>query len=352
MKRAITLICAYLLLMLLVACGNNSVSATDEGATSMPQTESKTDESNDVVSEESNVGGEIITQSDSSILVVNFSCTGNTKPIAEKVADYLNADFYEIVPAIPYTDADINYSDDNCRANKEQADDSARPEIAGDKVDVNAYDTVIISFPIWWGKEPRIIDTFMETYDLSGKILTCFCTSGGSGITTAESNLRAYVSDGRWLDGMRFEAGASDDELENWISSIGLTPALNEETENPDMVNKMKVQIGEYTFTATLEENEAVNELIEMMKEGPVVLDLDDYSGFEKVGSLGKSLTRSDKQTTTENGDIVLYSGNNIVIFYGSNSWSYTRLGKIDDLTDWENALGNGSVTVTLSLLQ
>ncbi len=126
----------------------------------------------------------------------------------------------------------------------------------------------------------------------------------------------------------------------------------NEETENLEMVNKMKVQIGEYTFTATLEENEAVNELIEMMKEGPVVLDLDDYSGFEKVGPLGKSLTRSDKQTTTESGDIVLYSGNNIVFFYGSNSWSYTRLGKIDDLTDWENALGNESVTVTLSLLQ
>ncbi len=192
----------------------------------------------------------------------------------------------------------------------------------------------------------------METYDLSGKILTCFCMSGGSGITTAESNLHAYVPDGRWLDGMRFEAGASDDELEKWIGSIGLTPALHEETENLEMVNKMKVQIGEYTFTATLEENEAVNELIEMMKEGPVVLDLDDYSGFEKVGSLGKSLTRSDKQATTESGDIVLYNGNNIVIFYGSNSWSYTRLGKIDDLTDWENALGNGSVTVTLSLLQ
>ncbi len=79
---------------------------------------------------------------------------------------------------------------------------------------------------------------------------------------------------------------------------------------------------------------------------------MDDYLGFEKVGSLGKSLTRSDKQTTTESGDIVLYSGNNIVIFYGSNSWSYTRFGKIDDLTDWENALGNGSVTVTFSLLQ
>ncbi len=145
---------------------------------------------------------------------------------------------------------------------------------------------------------------------------------------------------------------AADDESEQGISNIGLTSALNEETENPEMINKMKVQIGEYAFTATLEENEAVNELIEMMKEGPLVLELDDYSGFEKVGPLGRNLTRSDKQTTTESGDIVLYSGNNIVIFYGSNSWSYTRLGKIDDLTDWENALGNGSVTATFSLLQ
>lgn len=222
MKRIITLICAYLLLMIPVACGKNSASVTDEGA----------------ASEESDVGGGMITQSDSSILVVNFSCTGNTKPIAEKVADYLNADFYEIVPAVPYTDADINYGDDTCRANQEQADDSARPEIAGDKVDVSAYDTVIISFPIWWGEEPRIIDTFMEAYDLSGKTLTCFCTSGGSGITTAESNLHAYVSDGRWLDGMRLEAGASEDELESWLSSIGLTPALKEETETPEMENK------------------------------------------------------------------------------------------------------------------
>ncbi len=137
------------------------------------------------------------------------------------------------------------------------------------------------------------------------------------------------------------------------VTEEGAAPeALKEETENSAMGNKMKVQIGEYTFTATLEENEAVNELIEMMKEGPVVLELDDYSGFEKVGSLGKSLTRSDKQTTTESGDIVLYNGNSIVFFYGSNSWSYTRLGKIDNLTNWENALGEGSVTVTLSLLQ
>lgn len=128
------------------------------------------------------------------------------------------------------------------------------------------------------------------------------------------------------------------------------TPAGSKNDEEKKMENKMKVIVGDYTFTATLEDNKAVTELVEMMKKAPVVLKLEDYSGFEKVGPLGKSLTRSDKQTTTEKGDIVLYSGSNIVLFYGSNSWSYTRIGKIDDLTNWEKALGKGNVTVTLSM--
>ena len=124
-----------------------------------------------------------------------------------------------------------------------------------------------------------------------------------------------------------------------------------EETQNKEeTAMKMKVQIGDYTFTATLEDNQAVAELVEMMKDGPITLELDDYSGFEKVGPLGRSLTTSNSQTTTVAGDIVLYNGNNIVMFYGSNSWSYTRLGKIDDLTGWTEALGRGSVTVTFSL--
>ena len=119
---------------------------------------------------------------------------------------------------------------------------------------------------------------------------------------------------------------------------------------NADM--KMNVQIGDYNFTATLEENEAVTELTDMMKEGPVTISMNDYSGFEKVGSLGRSLTRNDSQTTTKAGDIVLYNGNNIVMFYGSNSWSYTRIGKIDDLSDWETALGSGSITVVFTLAE
>lgn len=101
---------------------------------------------------------------------------------------------------------------------------------------------------------------------------------------------------------------------------------------------------------ATLENNAAVDAFVEMMSSAPIIIHMSDYSGFEKVGSLGTSLPVDDSQTTTHAGDIVLYNGNQIVIFYGSNSWSYTRLGKIDDLSGWEDALGSGDVMVTFSL--
>ncbi len=112
----------------------------------------------------------------------------------------------------------------------------------------------------------------------------------------------------------------------------------------------MKVQIGSSVFTATLEDNEAVSALVEMLEASPIVLEMADYSGFEKVGALGTALPASDTQITTQPGDIILYNRDQIVLFYGSNSWSYTRLGQIDDLTGWEAALGSGDVTVVLSL--
>lgn len=113
---------------------------------------------------------------------------------------------------------------------------------------------------------------------------------------------------------------------------------------------KVNVQVGDSLFTAALEDNSAAAAFVELMEKGPVVIRMSDYSGFEKVGALGTGLPADNSQTTTQSGDIVLYNGNQIVIFYGSNSWSYTRLGKIDDLTGWEEALGSGDVTVTFSM--
>ena len=114
--------------------------------------------------------------------------------------------------------------------------------------------------------------------------------------------------------------------------------------------NQFYVTVGETSFLAVFAENPGAQALKELLGKNPVTVQLDDYGGFEKVGPLGQKLPTSNSQTTTQAGDIVLYQGDQIVLFYGSNSWSYTRLGKIQDLTGWEDALGQGSVSVTFSL--
>lgn len=128
-------------------------------------------------------------------------------------------------------------------------------------------------------------------------------------------------------------------------SEMPSAPATTEETE--ENMRNIEITVNGKTFSATLNDNEAARAFAEML---PLTLDMSDYSGFEKVGSLGTSLPTSNQQTTTQSGDIVLYNGNQIVIFYGSNSWSYTRLGKVDDLSGWKDALGMGSVTVNIRI--
>lgn len=145
----------------------------------------------------------------------------------------------------------------------------------------------------------------------------------------------------------------ADDPVDTQDGDIAeQAPAAEESSQEEQTAMKMNVQVGTYTFTATLEDNAAVQELVEMMRSEPVTIHMSDYSGFEKVGPLGRSLTTSSSQTTTAAGDIVLYNGNSIVVFYGSNSWSYTRIGKIDDLTDWTAALGSGDVTAIFTLAE
>lgn len=144
---------------------------------------------------------------------------------------------------------------------------------------------------------------------------------------------------------------ATEPETENTQTTAPSETENTEETED-DTEMKMTVKIGDSVFTATLEDNAATHELIEMMKQSPITINMSDYSGFEKVGSLGRSLTTDNHQTTTSAGDIVLYNGNQIVMFYGSNSWSYTRIGKIDDLSGWKEALGSGSITAEFSIAE
>jgi len=153
------------------------------------------------------------------------------------------------------------------------------------------------------------------------------------------------------IEGSQPSEGSPAKEEAAESPSSGNAPIQNE-TVKVDAEMKLNVEVSGSTFLATLEDNAAVDVFVEMMRNGPVVIQLSDYSGFEKVGSLGTVLPANDRQTTTQAGDIVLYNSNQIVIFYGSNSWSYTRLGRIDDLTGWQDALGNGDVTVSFSLAE
>ena len=167
----------------------------------------------------------------------------------------------------------------------------------------------------------------------------------------AETMSESTIADETESMAERVEAASEAESVqETRINEMDTAETDIQNNMEESKVANMNVQVGDVVFSATLEENEAVSALLEMMQESPVVIQMRDYSGFEKVGPLGTSLPASDSQTTTQAGDIVLYNGNQIVIFYGSNSWSYTRLGHIEDLTGWEGALGSGDVTVIFSL--
>ena len=159
-------------------------------------------------------------ESHSEILVAYFSATGTTKGVAERIAAVTGADLYEIVPIEPYTEDDLNWHDSDSRTTHEQNDKSARPEIAGDKLSLDGYTTVYLGFPIWWGEEPRILDTFAESYDFTGITVVPFCTSGGSGIGRSGSNMEALAGTGTWLDGARHSGSISEEDLQSWIDGL------------------------------------------------------------------------------------------------------------------------------------
>lgn len=155
-------------------------------------------------------------------VVIYFSATGNTERIANMIGDVTDSSVIEIIPANPYTDEDLSYTNDNCRANREQNDDDARPEIENTIENIDSYDTIYLGYPIWWGDIPKIILTFLDTYDLGGKTIIPFCTSGSSGISTSVNTLRNYNSNINVLDGRRFSTSDDESDISNWISGLSL----------------------------------------------------------------------------------------------------------------------------------
>lgn len=197
MKRLIALLAVIALALTFVACSSNSseTAAKDNTPTNGDSQSGKR-------------------------LVVYFSQTGNTKGVAEKIAAVTGADTYEILAAQPYSDDDLNYNNDDSRATKEQNDKTIRPEIGSEKIDLSAYDTIYLGYPIWWGQAPRIMDTFVESYDFTGKTVIPFCTSGSSDIGSTGDELEANAGSGNWLKGKRFASGTSQAEVEEWLATF------------------------------------------------------------------------------------------------------------------------------------
>jgi len=155
-------------------------------------------------------------------LVAYFSATGNTGRIAGEIQNYVSSDSFSITPSVPYTADDLNYSNSDCRANQENNDPSSRPEINNRLDNPTSYQNIYLGYPIWWGKAPKIIYTFLETYDFEGKTIIPFCTSASSPISGSEADLHALEPSATWIDGRRFSSGESVSSIHSWVDSLDL----------------------------------------------------------------------------------------------------------------------------------
>lgn len=157
----------------------------------------------------------------SNVLIVYFSATGNTAGVAQNLAAATGADLFEIQPLAIYSAEDLNWQNDKSRASVEMADRSSRPEVASRVENMDQYSIVFVGFPIWWGREPSVIDTFLESYDFNGKTIVPFATSGSTPTTTeAAESIRTIVPNANVVDGARFPIDVSADELNTWAGEF------------------------------------------------------------------------------------------------------------------------------------
>ena len=328
---------------------------TDTSAENASETDARSDTDNNTEIEEHTntevdvqTDTEYVTDTDTDItkrnktLVAYFSRTGHTEAIADYVAELTGADSFEIEAAVPYSEEDIEYTAD-CRANREQNDKTVRPEIKGAIDNMEQYDTVYLGYAIWWGQEPMIIDTFLESYDFSRVTIIPFCTSASSGISQSESNIRELgVEIGELKPGRRFSIGSTKDEVAQWL---GIAEGL-------EANNMIYAHIGDETLTIELAENSSAQAFAELLGNNDITVEMHDYGSFEKVGSLGHELPRNDEYITTEPGDVILYQGDQITIYYDVNSWDFTRLGKVIGRSQQKlkEILGSADITVVFSV--
>ncbi len=276
-------------------------------------------------------------ETNNKILIAYFSCFDDTKTLAQMIQKETNGTLFEILPLETYKEEDFTNTTSS-RIWIEQNDVKCRPIIQNTLNDINDYETIYLGFPIWLNQTPKIIYTFLESYDFKNQTIFPFCSSQSNDTSYSLNELQSQFRNLHIREGKIFYSPLQE-EIKKWITS----------KEEENKVEQIYITIQETKLTMTLEHNQATEELI---KKLPITVMVDDYGGFEKVGSLGFNLPTSNQNITTSYGDVVLYNGNQIVLFYGSNQWSYTRLGKIQNRSanELKEIFSSGKISITLSL--
>ncbi|MBO4719084.1 MAG: hypothetical protein J5658_04330 [Prevotella sp.] len=290
-------------------------------------------------------------------LIVYYSYTNKCHEIVTTLTSQIEADVVRIEPA----EKGLKYEANNyalgtqllnaIKANPNDA--SSYPAIDPVTVNLDDYQNIIIVTPLWWSQMAAIMQTylFQNSEKLAGKTVAMIVSSHSSGISGVVADAQrllpniTWAGDALWINNTNHSNRAS--LIQDWL------PTQNFKTSN-NMAQLMYITIDGVTKTATLVDNAATQALVAKLQEAPVNVSLNSSGGFEIWGALGFSLPTSNEQVNAQPGDIVLYNGSNICMFYGTNSWSYTRLGKIDGLSESDLRTflkaGQSSISVTLSL--
>ena len=220
MKRIFTMLLALGIMAAAVGCSASQEEQQNQNNSSV-QEDTQTEETNTA---ETDTAETDTAETEGKTLVAYYSATGNTKAVAEMIAEALGADTFEITPAEPYTSEDLNWTDDSSRVSQEYSDPSLRTvELTADTVENwESYDTVFIGYPIWWGIAAWPVDGFVSANDFTGKTVIPFCTSSSSGLGESGQLLEKLAGSGDWQEGQRFRSGADEADVSKWLEDIGM----------------------------------------------------------------------------------------------------------------------------------
>ena len=348
MKKLLFITTVLLALLPQVACGNGNDEPVTPQQPEQPESPSGSDANEDTPGTPTPGGN-------SRYLVVYASRSGNTERVAKEICTQLNGDLLEVEPETSYDD-DYNAMLDRAQEELAAIRQGNYPPIKTSVEDFDKYDMIFVGYPIWYSSMATPMQTFLHNHasKLAGKTLALFATSGSSGISTSVNEARALCPEAEFTQTLRLTSSSlpqMESRVASWLEELNVNIDNNPEDMN---TNTLKLTVGSKTFTATLADNSSVEALKERLAQNPLTISMTDYGDMEKVGALGFSLPRNDTSITTGPGDLILYQGSSLVIYYDTNSWNFTRLGKVDGVTTRAQMLdllgGTGEIEVTLSL--